>query len=58
MKSNGIYLLVSVMESHEKMFSCRAQNNFWTVARQDDRPEKFLLGHVSFLTGQNVGQKC
>ena len=40
------------------MFSCRAQNNFWTVARQDDRPKKFLLGLVSFLTGQNIGQKC
>ena len=36
---------------------CRAQNNFRTVAAHDDRSEKFLLGEVSLLTGQNIGKK-
>lgn len=36
---------------------CRAQNNFRMVAAHDDRSEKFLLGEVSFLTGQILGKK-
>ena len=35
----------------------RAQNNFRTVARHGDWPNKFLLGHVLFLTSQNIGEK-
>jgi len=34
-----------------------AQNNFRTVAIHDDQPNKFLLGQVLFLTGQNIGKK-
>ena len=30
----------------------RARNNFWIVSGHDDRPNSFLLGHVSFLAGQ------
>ena len=28
----------------------------WTVDRHDDRPQNFLLGQVSFRTGQNIGK--
>ena len=31
---------------------CRARNNFRIVYGHDDRPNSFLLGHVSFLAGQ------
>ena len=31
---------------------------FPTVARHDDRPQKFLLGQVLLLTGQNIGEKA
>ena len=31
---------------------CRARNNFRIVSGHDDRPNSFLLGHVSFLAGQ------
>ena len=30
----------------------RARNNFRIVSGHDDRPNSFLLGHVSFLAGQ------
>ena len=30
----------------------RARNNFRVVSGHDDRPNSFLLGHVSFLAGQ------
>ena len=30
----------------------RARNNFRIVSSHDDRPNSFLLGHVSFLAGQ------
>ena len=33
---------------------CRAQNNFQTVTGHVDRPDKFQLGHESFMTSQNV----
>ena len=29
---------------------------FPMVARHDDRPQKFLLGQVLLLTGQNIGK--
>ena len=35
-----------------KLFMCRARNNFRIVSGHDDRPNSFLLGHVSFLAGQ------
>ena len=31
----------------------RARNNFRIVSGHDDRPNSFLLGHISFLAGQN-----
>ena len=33
-------------------YSFRARNNFRIVSGHDDRPNSFLLGHVSFLAGQ------
>ena len=30
----------------------RARNNFRIVSSHDDRPNSFLLGHVSFQAGQ------
>ena len=33
-------------------FIFRARNNFLIVSSHDDRPNSFLLGHVSFLAGQ------
>ena len=35
----------------------RAQNNFLTVSRRDDQPNKFLLGQVLSQTSQNIGKK-
>ena len=35
----------------------RAQNNFLTVSRHDDQPNKFLLGQVLSQTSQNIGKK-
>ena len=35
----------------------RAQNNFRTAARHDDRPNKFFLGQVFFLAGQKYWEK-
>ena len=32
--------------------SYMARNNFRIVSGHDDRPNSFLLGHVSFLAGQ------
>ena len=33
-------------------FLYRARNNFRIVSGHDDRPNSFLLDHVSFLAGQ------
>ena len=44
----GIYQL----HFHEKNTVHRARNNFRIVSGHDDRPNSFLLGHVSFLAGQ------
>ena len=40
-----------------KVSACRAQNNFRMVARHDNRPKKFVLRHVSFLTSQKSWKK-
>ena len=39
------------------VWACRAQNNFRMVARHDDRPKKFVLRHVSFLTSRKSWKK-
>jgi len=43
-------------KSYTKMFGTepqyRARNNFRIVSGHEDRPNSFLLGHVSFLAGQ------
>ena len=38
----------------KKQPSNRAQNNFGILTGHVDWPNQFLLGHVSFLTGQNI----
>ena len=35
-----------------KFSGIRARNNFLIVSGHDDRPNSFLLGHVSFLASQ------
>ena len=35
-----------------KFVIIRARNNFRIVSGHDDRPNSFLLGHVSLLAGQ------
>ena len=37
--------------------ACRVQNNFWMVARHNNRPKKFVLRHVLFLTSQKSWKK-
>ena len=40
-----------------KVSACRVQNNFRMVARHDNKPKKFELRHVSFLTSQKSWKK-
>ena len=44
----------NVIESivNDALVKHRARNNFRIVSGHDDRPNSFLLGHVSFLAGQ------
>ena len=37
------------------LFIFRAQNNFWTMARHNDWPKKFLLGKISFSNQSKKG---
>ena len=48
MMANGLPIPVQA-ENDE---NGRARNNFRIVSAHDDRPNSFLLGHVSFLAGQ------
>ena len=36
---------------------CSKKSLDWTVGGHHDRPQNFLLGQVSFRTGQNIGKK-
>ena len=40
------------LQAGNKIKIARARNNFRIVSGHDDRPNSFLLGHVSFLAGQ------
>ena len=41
-----------ISEFNNEKGQSRARNNFQIVSGHDDRPNSFLLGHVSFLAGQ------
>jgi len=43
------------MQENENFFNhCRAQNNSWIYAGQDDLSNQFLAGHDQLLEGQTL----